>query len=85
MKSSMHTARYSYVGAEVYFHSFLIGNYIEMSGHIHTPVKHDRRKALCIHGIGGWVGLRAGTNASEKIYFAFFWNRTPYFLAHSLD
>jgi len=47
----MRTAR-SYIDeAGAYRHSFLITNYMEVSGQIHTPVAHDRRRALCIHGI----------------------------------
>jgi hypothetical protein len=52
-------------GANV--HSFLIRSYMEGSGQIHTPVAHDRRRALCIHGIGGWMGLRTGMNSAENI------------------
>jgi len=81
----MRTAQSYIEEAEAYLHSFLIRNDIEVSGQIHTPVAHDRRRDLCIHGIGGWVGLRTGMNASENIYVALCWNRTPDFLAHSPD
>ena len=64
----MRTAQSYIEGIEANLHSFLIRNYMEVSGQIHIPVAHDRRRALCIHGIGGWVGLRTSMNAAGKIY-----------------
>jgi len=64
----MRTARSYIEEAKAYLHSFIIRNYVQVSGQIHTSVAHDWRRALYIHGIGGWVGLKTGMNASEKMY-----------------
>jgi hypothetical protein len=39
---------------------------MEAIGQLHAPAGLPREKAHGAHGIGGWVGPRAGLNAAEK-------------------